>query len=150
MISSYREMIASKGPSTMMSGEQRDCAVRAISASFDMPYDEAHQFAENAWSRERKRGTSTQNILSFFRSYKEYGGKSIQQMSNRSRYPYKDGRVVECQSTLGKFAKSNPEGTYFVLLRSHATVIKGGVVLDNWSPGARINYVWKISDANQN
>lgn len=147
------EYISKNGTTESMKGEWNDCAVRAVSAAFNVSYDYAHDFAKQQWSRKRRRGCNTYLIINTMRKAEDPKigllGKNTKSVSALNEYTFKRGNirgVTKCKSKLGTFAKKNSKGTYFVLVRGHATVIKDGVILDNYAPGSIVRHAWKIED----
>ena len=145
------DYISKNGTANSMHGEYKDCAVRAVAAAFDVSYDTAHGFAQQVWKRKRQRGTNTHAIVKTMNEVSDFLSstmfdKKVEKVSTINEYPTKSG-VVKCKSKLSTFANKNRKGTYFVLVRSHATVVKDGIVLDNYSPGSTVKYAWKINDA---
>ena len=147
-IKKMTEYISKNGTSNSMRGEDKDCAVRAVAAAFDVSYDTAHSFAETTWKRKRKRGTNTHLIVKTMEEVSNgrlMFNKKAEPASTFNEYSTNKG-VIKCKSKLSTFANKNTKGTYFVLVRSHATVVKDGIVLDNYSPGSTVKYAWKIND----
>jgi hypothetical protein len=147
-IKKMQEYISNNGPSVSMKGEYKDCAVRAVAAAFDVSYDTAHIFAESNWKRKRRRGTNTRAIIKTMDEVSKgrlMFNKKAEPTPTINEYPTKRG-VVKCKSKLSTFANKNNKGTYFVLVRAHATVVKDGIVLDNYSPGSTVKHAWKIKD----
>jgi hypothetical protein len=147
-INKITEYISKNGTSNSMYGEEKDCAVRAVAAAFDVSYDTAHAFAQRIWNRKRKRGTNTYAIVKTMQEVsngRTMFKKNAESVPTVNEYPTKRG-VVKCKSKLSTFANKNNKGTYFVLVRSHATVVKDGIVLDSYAPGSTVKYAWKIND----
>jgi hypothetical protein len=143
------EYVSKIGSSKSMQGESSDCAVLSLSAAFEISYDRAHKFAEVKWGRKKKQGTITRNIINTMNEVTAVTplfSKRAQTAPVINEYPTKKG-VVKCKSKLGTFANKNPKGTYFVLVREHATVVKDGIILDNYAPGSTVKFAWKINDA---
>ena len=143
----YNEIIASHGCCTRLKGEQLDCAVKALSATFEIPYDEAHAFAATQWKRKNRRRTTTSQILKTMSEACKTPvfGKSAKPISVVNNYPTPK-KVVKCRTKLYTFAKNHPEGTFYVLKRGHAFVVKNGEVLDDTKPGSIVQHSWKIED----
>lgn len=137
-----REIISKQGPSTRQAGEERDCAVRAVAAAFGLSYDEAHAFAAKQWGRRPRGGTSTNAIVATM-GRGTLLGRRLTSLKPINEYQTAKG-LVKCQTQLGTFAKRHAQGTYFLLVRGHATVVKDGVILDGWRPGSRVNYIWRV------
>lgn len=143
-MSNYKDLIKANGPASTMNGDTNNCAVLALSAAFEIPYDEANDFALKNWRRVRRKGISVDALIKSL-CQKELFGKKIIEKSNKNKYIYKTtGKVVECSFQLGNFAKKMNEGTYYVVVKNHATVVKNGVIMDNTIPGRIIKYVWEI------
>jgi hypothetical protein len=143
-----KEYVSKIGSSKSMQGESRDCAVLSLSAAFEIPYDTAHKFAEFVWGRKKRQGTITKKIIETMNGVTTVTplfGKRAHSVSTINEYPTKK-RVVKCKSKLSTFAKKNSNGTYFVLIRDHATVVKDGAILDNSAPGSTVKFAWKIND----
>ena len=143
------EYVSKIGSSKSMEGEDNDCSVLAVSAAFEIPYDTAHKFAELNWGRKKKQGAITRNIIDTMNQVTAVTplfNKRAESAPVINEYPTKKG-VIKCKSKLGTFAKKNPTGTYFVLVRSHATIVKDGIILDNYAPGSTVKFAWKINDA---
>ena len=62
-IKKMTDYISKNGTANSMRGEDKDCAVRAVAAAFDVSYDTAHEFAQQVWKRKRQRGTNTHAIV---------------------------------------------------------------------------------------
>jgi hypothetical protein len=145
------EYISKNGSTSKSQGEQRDCAVRAIAAAFDVSYDDAHDFAKTKWKRKRGQGTRTYSIIQTLNNSDNclnLFGKKTKIAKTYNEYKTKNG-LIRCNSKLGKFAKNNSVGTYYVLVRGHATVVKNGVILDNYAPGSIVKKAWEIEDINK-
>jgi len=144
-----REYVSKIGSSKSMEGENNDCAVLAVSAAFEIPYDTAHKFAETKWGRKKRQGTITRNIIDTMNELTTVTplfNKRADKISTINEYATKK-RVVKCKSRLGTFSNKNNKGTYFILVNQHATVIKDGIILDNYAPGSIVKFAWKINDA---
>ena len=141
------QIIKSQGCCTRLPNEMLDCAVKALSVTFEIPYDEAHAFAATQWKRKNRRRTTTSQILKTMSEASETPifGKSAKPISVVNSYPTPK-KVVKCRTKLYTFAKNNPEGTFYVLKRGHAFVVKNGEVLDNTKPGSIVKHAWKIED----
>lgn len=144
-MSNYKEMIKANGPALSMDQDTNNCAVLALSAAFNIPYDQAHKWASIKWNRKNKKGTLSKEILKTFNEDKELFGKSIHPKSNKNKYVYKrTGKVVECSFKIGNFADKMNSGTYYVLVNNHATVVKDGKIMDFTKPGRLVKHVWEI------
>lgn len=123
---------------------KRDCAVRAISAAFEVSYEDAHEFVEKNFGRKKNGSTKGMEIKldEMIKKRKSFKGKSIhgvkeEQVTNLY------GRNLR-QSTVGRFAEKNPEGTFLVLKRDHAFTVKDGVVLDGTREKAKVTSAYLI------
>lgn len=92
--------------------EKNDCAVRALSAAFEIPYWEAHRWLAKQGRRLRS-GTPTSLIL---------GKKS------RVLFGHRLGVRMSPKKTVRKFLKQHPEGTFIVIVHRHAFCIKDGKI----------------------
>ena len=143
-MNTYKDLIKANGPAYTMDGDTNNCAVLALSAAFQIPYDEANSFALKNWRRVKRKGVRV-NALIRSLCEKELFGRKIIEKSNKNKYVYKTtGKVVECSFQLGNFAKKMNDGTYYVVVRNHATVVKNGVIMDATKPGRVIKYVWEV------
>ncbi len=127
--------------------EMNDCVVRAIASSLEIPYEQAHSFVAQTFKRKYRKGVPTFPLLDWLSNKFEILGDKQNEYS-RYKSPatyYKDKRF---KMSVGKFAKLNPIGTYFILVRGHAFTIKNGCVIGNMSdankPRTIVNYAFKI------
>lgn len=143
----YKELIKSNGPYDALHNDTNNCTVLALSACFGVSYDEAYRKAMKAWNRKHAKGVRTNTLTRWFEDaidngYKLYN-RTVESISNVNLYKTKDKTVV-CKTRLGTFAKNNPQGTYYVLVRSHATVVKDGKIMDFTKPGSIVKRIWKV------
>lgn len=122
--------------SIIAQNETNDCFVYALGTAFDMSYDEAHKIAAVQFDRKKGRGTKGSIITQVMSDIKErnayLNGKTVTEVLDRPTTQYKVyGEVVNRSLRVGSFAKKFNEGTYLVLLASHALTVKDGVVIDN-------------------
>ena len=75
------------GPAYTMDGDTNNCAVLALSAAFEIPYDEANSFALKNWRRVKRKGVSM-NALIRSLCEKELFGRKIIEKSNKNKYVY--------------------------------------------------------------
>ncbi len=145
--------------------ERNDCVVRAISASFELPYDEAHTFVRGLFQRESKKGTHTFRIIMKMRELAENFEIPITELGMRMPeghpgchfggkymvWPWRDKGVLKfAKYTVGKFIKENPTGKFFILIEGHAMALVDGVVHGNREDSeklrCRVTQAWKIGD----
>ena len=121
-----------KGDSTIASSESRDCTVYAIASAFDLSYDEAHKEVADRFNRQQGRGAKTLSILEGMAEGTTINGKTVSKVIKAPTNTYKVyGNIIPRQVRLSSFIKSNQEGTYVILTRSHALTLKDGTVMDN-------------------
>ena len=135
--------------SKIANGETNDCVVRALAASFDMTYDEAHALAKEEFNRKDRDGTP-HTILTFRRLHgtKLINGKNFTIIPKEEiRYPGSARYIQEknpqkhntqpivVRQLLEKF----PKGKYFVLIKGHAFSLIDGIIVGNISDGKRMN-----------
>ena len=125
--------------STLAAGEKNDCAVRAIANAFNVCYDTAHQFAALELDRKTRKGVQgmylkliklkqitfdlfSDTLFPETKTYKLSGNAA----PINPEYTHK-----KVKYTVKTFCASHNEGTYIVLVKDHALVIKNGIVIDN-------------------
>ena len=150
-----KEAIIGYSDSKIAKTENHDCVVRAIASSFEMHYDEAHQFVAKTWFRGNREGT--RNFIGGMRSMVDKGvminGKSFSNLGDQyghMKYDVKvKGQVVQRNMTTGTFIKKFPQGRYLVVVRGHAFSIIDGVVVGNTGDAKMkkrvILYSWKVN-----
>lgn len=129
--------------SEIAKSETNDCVVRAFASSFDISYDFAHKYVAEEFKRRPNRGTffTASKMVKLSECNIKVNGKSVVPVGKLTKsiaYPYSlsykvkvNGVEKERQMTVGTFAKKNPKGSFFVLVKSHAFTIKDGVVIGN-------------------
>jgi len=135
--------VKSKGPHAKLKGDRLNCAVLALSSAFDLPYDKADEHATRAWKRKRRHTTKTRAILETLESKEPVFGKTVKKIDCVNEYQTPK-KLVKCRSKLYTFLNKHTEGTYYVLVRNHCTVIKNGKLLDNTKLGMTIERAFKI------
>jgi hypothetical protein len=110
--------------------ESNDCFVRALAISANISYNEAHGIAEELFNR--KTGEGTQNVESIIRSkegrnYFAHRGIELEDVNHT--YINKRDKKVYPRNIRG-FYNRYKNGTFLVLVRKHALVIKDGIVMD--------------------
>lgn len=129
--------------SEIAKGETNDCVVRAFASSFDVSYDFAHKYVAEEFKRKPNRGTffTSSKMIKLSECNIKVNGKTVTPIGKLTKstiYPYSlsykvkvNGVEKERQMTVGTFAKKNPKGSFFVLVKGHAFTIKDGVVVGN-------------------
>jgi len=129
--------------SEIAKSETNDCVVRAFASSFDISYDFAHKYVAEEFKRTPNRGTffTASKMVKLSECNIKVNGKTVAPVGKLTKsvaYPYSlsykvkvNGVEKERQMTVGTFAKKNPKGSFFVLVKSHAFTIKDGVVIGN-------------------
>lgn len=143
-----KDIISSYGPATKYETDWNQCAVTALSASFEIPYDEAHAAAERYWKREHKKGTKSSQLFKTFKPKSEstFLGRTLTPVeTTRPYWCPRNGKRMR-RMKVRSFAQQYPKGTYYILVARHALVIKNGVVLDNRRDGdsKNVNYAWRV------
>jgi hypothetical protein len=92
--------------------DKNDCAVRALSVVFDLPYEFVSRKLTE-FGREKGRGTHDSIIMRFAHAFGDCTSERI-----------KPGTTVE------RFAREHKEGRFFVCVRSHILAAVDGVIHD--------------------
>lgn len=150
-----KEAIIGYSDSSIAKTESNDCVVRAIASSFEMHYDEAHQFVKVKFGRENRKGTRffVGGMRRMVEDKVEINGKSFDNMGDslgRMKYDVKSkGQIVKRNMTTGAFIKKYPVGKYLVVVRGHAFSIIDGQVVGNTGDATMKKRVilnaWKVS-----
>lgn len=134
--------------STIAKEETNDCFVKAVATSFEIPYDQAHSWVEEKFSRQKGKGTFAVPVmlgkfskhtfeqfgqLSLFEApskkvYIKHLGREPKQGGNLANPTYTHKKVAY---TVKTFADHHPKGTYLLLVRGHALAVKDGIIIDN-------------------
>ena len=151
---STKDAIIGYSDSLIAKSETNDCVVRAISSSFEMHYDEAHQFVKVKFGRENRKGTRffVGGMLRMIDDKVQINGKSFVTMGNEYGHVDYDvkvkGQIVKRKMTTGTFIKKYPVGKYLVVVRGHAFSIIDGVVVGNTGDAKMkkrvILYSWEV------
>ena len=137
--------------SSIAKSEKNDCVVRAIAASFNIPYDKAHKFTKEEFRRKDKSGTFG-TVYTMNRLSKKDGkifNKKVEMIGEKDEY-YNFPKLYNGKSkmTLLSFLKQYQKGTYFILVRGHALTVKNGVLIGNDNEGLHlrriVEYAFKI------
>ena len=142
------DVIKSYGSYDQLNDDRNGCAVLALSASMEVPYDDAFKFAQREWDRAKGSGTETHKLLSSFVDKTEItvGNRTKQITPIKATHVYHQyGKDIEREMSLKTFLKVFNKGTYYIIIRRHALVVKDGELIDNSDKmGRRIKYVWKL------
>jgi hypothetical protein len=137
--------------SKVAKGEHNDCVVRAIANSFNLEYDEAHEFTAEKFGRKNRKSTKEcfSKMKTLSKDVVEFPKKGQLDLFNgsnsdtfRIKYvgsePKKGGKLINRDYTHKKvaytvkaFMNKYKVGTYFILVNKHALVIKDGQIIDN-------------------
>ncbi len=132
--------------SILSKGESNDCVVRALAASFDMTYDEAHNVAKIKFGRKDKNGVAG-TIYTFHKLCNEkekINNKSFTVLPKEQiRYEGSARYVSEKNPTkeptqpilVRQLLEKFPTGTYFVFVKHHAFTLINGVIIGNFKDG---------------
>ena len=152
---STKDAIIGYSDSVIAKNETNDCVVRAISSSFEMHYDEAHQFVKVKFGRKDRKGTAffVGGMRRMVDDKVKINGKSFETMGGQFAQMDYDvkvkGQIVKRKMTTGTFIKKDPVGKYLVVVRGHAFSIIDGAVVGNSSDATMkkrvINNAFKIS-----
>ena len=147
----FKSGYAISSKSRLAGSEKNDCFVRACSNAFGVSYEQSHEFVADKFGRKKGKGTKMCNItlkslskevLEFqpegqLSLFSENGGKRIK-VKHIGDTPRSGGKLVNTDYTHKKvaytvktFMQSFKRGTYILLVKEHALVCKGGVIIDN-------------------
>lgn len=146
------DVIKANGPATCLQGDHNYCTVTALSASFSISADQAHDYAAKTWNRRQGKGVSTLTMLKSFpiaeglTQGKDVLGKEVIRMKAEHDYKQPDGSIKTRAMNLSTFAKKHPRGSYYILVPGHALAIIDGEIVDHTDkPKRRIRFAWQIS-----
>jgi len=152
--STTKESIKGYTESKIAFWETNDCVVRAIASSFDITYDESHNFCEKTFRRMFRKGVMMFNtqMENFFGKGSKINNKTVELVGKYSKLYYDvivKGETKKRKLTVGTFIKTNPKGTFLVTVSGHAFTIKDGVVIGNVEDAQKtkkiLESVWKIA-----
>lgn len=143
-----------KEESTIAKAEKKDCVVYATAAAFDIDYDTAHGIVKERFKREDKKGTKNGHLLKgmeeMVQTQDTINGKVVSEILAMPKKNYKCyGEVVPRSLRVYSFAEQHKEGTYLILVREHALVVKDGVIIDNNPKVAAkslVQHVFKVTE----
>ena len=135
--------------SVKCSQERNDCFVRALTETFDIPYDEAHKLAADKFNRKNRRGTPPP--YSTFLKLNQEGfmiGKykigyipnwDLEYSGSKTKIGLLEQEKNEKHKiTVGMFLRKRPIGRYLLLVRGHAFSVVNGVIIGNKKDAVRI------------
>lgn len=133
------------GDAILKNGDTNNCAVNSLAMAFNVPYDEAHAYAQKKWGRVNGKGTSTKAIVNDFKVSTPFGKMTVE-VTVTQEYKQPGGWMRKRCMNVQTFLKKYPSGTYYVLVRGHALVVQNGILIDNSTRlKRRIHRAWKIS-----
>jgi len=126
--------------STKSGQERNDCFVRALTETFDIPYDEAHKLAADKFNRKNRRGTQNPypKLIDLCKEgfiigkYKiDYIPTSdLEYSGSKTKIGLLEGNEKH-KITVGMFLRQRPIGRYLILVRGHAFSVVNGVIIGN-------------------
>jgi hypothetical protein len=119
---------------TYSQSEKRDCVVRALANVMGVPYGTAHTFMKKHCNRKDTYGVKGSQIINLFKNKKDV----IRRDFNAGIWEEKRFH------TIGQLIKAKPTGTYYILVRGHATSVINGVLNDTVSKNWVIRHCWEI------
>jgi len=130
VITNYKESVKARN-------EKNDCFVRAVASASGSSYDAAHGFVAKAFGRIERKGTMfvDSTMLQIEGKLQEFGQvkvkfEKLEKKLVRNTYKL-HGELIDRKKTVKSFIKTNPRGTFIVLVAGHAFTIKNGVLVDN-------------------
>lgn len=134
--------------------DKNGCVVRALAVACEVPYIDAMKFATDYLDRKPMKGV--QGRPNFQKCEKEgiklngFGFTEVGQTSytfkgERIRFSHKTllhnkkGYSALRKMTAETFRTQNPKGTFLILVRRHAFIVKDGIVIDNPEYGTQLN-----------
>ena len=147
-----RSVIKGYKESKISSKETNDCTVKAIASALNESYDSAHKFCKSVLKRQDRKGLSLKELMKLSdKTYKigdtvvDFTKLGVKRIKNE--YKLK-GEVVLRDKTVKSFIKSNPRGTFIVLVSGHAFSVVDGVLIDNvgeeFRPTRKVKSAFKI------
>lgn len=129
--------------------ERNDCVVRAITETFEIPYDEAHSIASDKFGRKRRNGVTSlyPSFLTLIKENFKIGGYELDFIPTWNLvYSGSKKRIglfdnvddKKYKITVGMFLKQRPLGRYLVIVSGHAFSIVNGVIIGNKEDAIRL------------
>ena len=148
------EVIANYKESVKARNEKNDCFVRAVASASGSSYDAAHAYVKETFKRQERQGTMfvDSTMLSIEGKLQEFGQVKVKFEKlgkEKIKNTYKlHGELIDRQKTVKSFIKTNPVGTFIVLVAGHAFTIKNGVLVDNqgeeFRPTRKVQSAYKV------
>ena len=149
------QVIPNYSQSELAHQEKNDCFVRAVAAASGSTYEPAHKFVKETFNRVNGQGTQGAGaVLKTIENKAQKVGnievtfKELPVTETKNFYKL-HGRVIPRDKTVKSFIKSNPVGTYIVLVAQHAFTIKDGVLIDNrgeeFRPTRKVQSAFKVA-----
>ena len=142
------EAIEGYADSLVAKREKNDCVVRALASATEVSYEAAHSFVSRTFKRKPGKGVSTFPLIDWLSNHFEILGDKANEYSRYKSPCTYDSKGKRYKLSVGKFAKLNPKGTYFMLVKGHAFTIKDGCVIGNQAdankPRTLVQYAFKI------
>lgn len=148
------EVIANYKESVKARNEKNDCFVRAVASASGSSYDAAHAYVKETFKRQERQGTMfvDSTMLSIEGKLQEFGRVKVKFEKlgkEKIKNTYKlHGELIDRQKTVKSFIKTNPVGTFIVLVAGHAFTIKNGVLVDNqgeeFRPTRKVQSAYKV------
>lgn len=131
--------------------DERSCAVVALMNAFDIDYATASEFLAVMCGRKKNRGTPTAALIHTLDQYCQTTmfGKYVQRVITHQMYSQGQYfQPVKRQMKLTSFIKKYSKGTYYVLVRGHALVVKDGLVLNTYlnTKNQPVKWAWKVGE----
>lgn len=115
--------------------EKADCSVRAMVAVSNKPYEDVHKFIKKYCDRKTGSGVRTSKLIELF------DGKNKPYLTKHLGFRvWKETRY----STINQLIAAQPNRTYYVLVRHHATAVVHGKLVDMGCKNWHIQHCWEI------
>ena len=137
------------GKHDLLPGDRSYCTVLSLSVSLGITYDEAYTILSKR--RRRRRGLKLSALQECLNEITCFAGTGPSDMEKVSRFRKIYERPFQAKTRgsrlmLKTFAKMNNKGTYYVVVRGHALVVKDGAIIDYFNrPRRVVEIAWKIS-----
>ena len=135
--------------SVKSSQEKNDCFVRALTETFDIPYDEAHKLAADKFNRKNRRGTPSPypKFLDLSKEGFMIGKYKVDYIPEWGlRYTGSKTKIGLLEQdknekhkiTVGMFMRQRPIGRYLLIVSGHAFSVVNGVIIGNKADASRV------------
>ncbi len=113
-----------------------DCAVRAIAAALDIPWEAAYsKLAMNGF------------LMADMPSSDTVWGAALRE-AGFTRHTLPD-TCPDCY-TVGEFANDNPQGTFVIKSENHVATVKDGGLLDSWDSQHKVPFYYWTNRKDEN